>query len=958
MRAMWYRGKKKNSLRRLLGDALPWVRFLREVWRDGMPEVRRAASIHAGEPTVIVVPGSGPTPCDYMIVGEAPGITEAKIGRPFVGKSGAELNWYLGRHGMNSNQFYLDNVVRLYQDGNPDPTAEQITEWTHVLQSTIATVRPKVIIPVGRFAVRWFLGDHADMDSCHGIPHLGGEFDPTRADRAQGAVIVPSYHPAAGLHSSDFKTVTNFDIGKAAEVIRLVKGGRRDLIRFRRDTYAGREHYTDVTGHELAAIIRKQRPERVGFDTEGDPDLPWSLQVSWDYGTGYVLRCRQPDFHVGVEALQWLADNGCVFATHDAGTPRGTGYDIQVSRTCGLHLSHATFSNTMYRAFALRIEPKGLKPLLWRWCGMRQDDYWGMVEEIGRKKQIDYLTRIASKVDWGRVSPRIDHENDGTLKLNKFGKLESRARGILTDVAKDKRSKDGDPVDPRKRWLMIEPELRKLAESDANYGKLPFGTLDDVDLDTAIYYAGRDADGTNRLDIELTEECIRMGVDGVCQTGNQVLPIFEEMQHEGMPASRRAFVDLASTVNREMHEIQAGLSTRYFDGRPFNPAPNTKDVETLVRRLGITGLKTTKKAKKVSTSMRSLEYLAPKYPAIKEVGEWRRRQKVLDTYCLPLIEMADRQFELESRKLEGDSDLFIVRGNIKPVSVETRRLAMSEPSLLNQPSRTEIGKKVRACYMTTHDDDPDDPETEVFVGIDYSAQEVRVTAHVTGDRLLCSIVSDPTRKIHYETASRVFGKPLKEVDKDKEMTPAKTAYFGMIYGLSGAGLLDLFRSFGLDTWDLASCDNLIAEILRIYPGIQETRRRVEQEARRTGMIRDLYGHIRYLPGIWSGNRGEQSEAARQAFSHVIQGTAQGMTQCAMASLRKPIHDMQLAGLFVRYGLQIHDEIIMRTRRWLFHVLYKVMELGMTTGYGGPGNLQLKVPVLVDAHMSTQWSTLK
>lgn len=971
-----------------------------------------------------VVPGHGPVPSDLMIVGEAPGRIEAQLGRPFAGPSGQALSWYLNRHGLTLSQFYLDNVIQLYQDSNPDPTPQQIEEWTPHLLSTIERVRPKVILPVGRFATRFFLGDSADMDSCWGIIHEGGEFDPDpkRKERARGAVVIPSYHPAYALRQTDAMTLVDVAIGRAADVIRLVRGGRRDLVRFRRDAYAGREDYRDVTGAELREHLHRYRRlglERVGYDTEGTPEEPFSLQVSPEPGVAYMLRIEQSDFAIGVQALQELADLGIVFAVHDAGTPRGTGYDTQVSRTCGLRLSHAKFSNTMYQAYALRIEPKGLKPLLWRWCGMKQHDYWGMVEEIGRQKQIEYLKRVAWRGDmdaitrlelalarqtaldlglgismsgpvaklieslqpWPRVPSRVERQNDGTLVEVNFGKLESRAKGILTDILEDKRDKDDKPVDPLKRWKQLEPELRAIAEKEL--GKLPMGTMFDVPLDQAVYYSDRDADGTLRLDTELNAECRRMGVDGVCWTGNQVLPIFEEMQHEGMPASRRAFLDLASTCQREMDQLQSQISAEHWGGKPFNPAPNTKDVEALVVRLGITGLKTTAKSKKPSTSMKSLEYLGNRYPAISLTGEWRRRYKVLGTYCLPLIEVADSQIEIQTRRLGDESqdfgvrkvgpdnlraassckdnlgsDMFLVHGNIKPVTVETRRLAMEDPSLLNVPIRTALGEQVRGCYMTTHDDDPDNPDTEVFLGIDYSSQEVRITAHVTGDRLLCDICRDPKRKIHMETASRVFGKPIDQIHDKHEKIPAKTAFFGMLYGMQGPGLLDLFRSFGLENWPLEECERLIGEIFKIYPGLKDTIWRVEQETKRTGMVRDLYGHIRYLPGIWSAKRGEANEAARQAFSHVIQATAQGQMQNAMASLRSPIREMQERGLFVKWCLQIHDEIIMRTKRWLVPVVAGVLGEAMTQKYGGPRGLKLNVPVLVEAHSGTRWLDLK
>lgn len=923
------------------------------------------------------VPGAGPVPCNLMAIGEAPGRDEYKAKRPFVGLSGQQFNWYLRRRGLDLAQFYLTNVNKEYADHNPDPTPEQVELWTPTLEFEIQQVQPKVILAVGRYAAEWFGVYPGDMDSIHGLPHRGGEFDPSRRDRAQGAVIIPVYHPAYGLHNQTAKTLIESDMGRAAEVIRLVLGGHPELVQYRHDPYAGQERYEDVTGAELAAAIAFAEPARVGFDTEGTPEEPWSLQISWQAGTAYVLRCSQSDFAIGVEALQRLADSGCVFITHDAGTPRGTGYDTQVARTCGLELHDANHANTMYRAYLLRTEPRGLKALAYRWCGIKMQDYMSLIGDIGRGKQIQYLEKVAAKKDWERIPPRVERENNGVLKVKKFGKLESRAKKILTDIAKDKRNKDGEPVDPKARWEMLEPELRALAEKDPEFGKLPVGTLDDVDLAEAIHYAGADASATLRLDRVLEEECQRIGVEGVNWTGMQVLPIFEDMQYEGMPASRKAFVDLATEVEKEMSEIQAGLSANWFGGQPFNPAPNTKDVEILVRRLGITGLKTSKKSGRPSTSMKSLEHLGSRYPAIAQVGEWRRRQKVLDTYCLPMIEIADKQFATTSRPLDGQSDLFLVHWNLKPVTVETRRLA-AEGTALNQPVRTDLGRKVRSCYMTVLEETGAEDE-EVFGEWDFNSQEVRVTASITGDRLLCAIMCDPSRKIHMETASRIFGKPIEDIHEINEKIPAKTAFFGMLYGLSGMGLLDLFRSFGAvkvsiemvqneygqwqqaevrREWALDDCEKLIAEIFNMYPGLQETIRAVELETIRLGYVRDLYGHIRYLPGIWSQNRAEQAEARRQAFSHLIQSTAQGVTQNAMAALRWPIRDMQKAKLNVRWTLQQHDALLFRFSRWLFPVMDRLVVDAMQNKHGGPSNVRFRVPILADGHMSTRWDSLK
>ena len=107
------------------------------------------------------VPAAGPQPCDVLLVGEAPGRHEFAAQVPFVGKSGEEQERYLTRHGLSAQRWRRTNVVGEYRDGNPDPTREQIDEWTPVLLDEVRATRPKLVVAVGRFAMRWFLGESA-----------------------------------------------------------------------------------------------------------------------------------------------------------------------------------------------------------------------------------------------------------------------------------------------------------------------------------------------------------------------------------------------------------------------------------------------------------------------------------------------------------------------------------------------------------------------------------------------------------------------------------------------------------------------------------------------------------------------------------------------------------------------------------------------------------------------------
>lgn len=979
-----------------------------------------------------IVLGHGPRDASWMIVGEAPGFVEGRTGIPFSGPSGAEQdiclryarNQATGReYPLRSRDAYMTNVVKLCRDGNPDPTPDDIAAWTPYLEQEINQIRPRVILAVGRFAARWFLGDQADLAAVHGHAYHAGFFDDGKRGRGgpADAIIVPCHHPAFGLRLPAGRVLVHWDYSQAAEVVHRSLYGL-PVATMTRDPWEGREHFIDVSGRELAALLqadaRRDIPRILAIDTEGRPGKEWSLQVSVEPGRAYVLRWARyredaADYLAGAAAVQELVDAGWLVVTHDASTPMGACYDTIMCRGMGVELARARIFNTMSAPFHLRVEPRGLKPLTTRWLGGIREDYESLLAGLSNERQIEWLRRAAA-VAWPKPEPRPVMEPNGLWKISKPQGAGKLIKGILRDIDSGKVNKDGEPVDPKKRWKNIDKEMQRPVE--AMFGQMPEATLDEVEFDRAIHYAGSDASDTYRIVEPLSAEIEQMGLAGVLATHHEILPIVEEMQRQGMPASRRAFVDLAGVVRVEMETIRAELSWKYYDGRPINPGPGTKDVDTLIRRLSIPGLKRTKTGK-VSQSKKHLEHLKHEHPALGLVFEYRERQKILSTYCLPLIEIADQQFEIRARRLResvpdpwaddgqgttyyddnggdatdpgprkiypatatvslngGDaqvpsaapdgSDLFVVTCKLKPITTESRRLSAEDPSLLNQPARSKLGQKVRACYMTGYDESCE----EVFTSHDFSAQEVRVAAHVAAitapavGGLLVKLLhlyptpDEPWRgDPHWETAVRVFGKPYHEIDKKKERDPAKTAFFGMLYGLQEMGLLDLFRSFGLDGWDLGSCERLINAIKRdVYPELGATIDAVSRQVRQTGMVRDLFGFVRYLPAIRSGRIKESSEAARQGFSHIVQATAQGMTQNAMANLKGPIRQLQGAGIAVSWALQIHDELVLRCPRWLWPVIDPIMREGITQHCG----IKLKVPVLCDGHMHHRWDALK
>jgi uracil-DNA glycosylase len=570
-----------------------------------------------------VVPSWGRQPNDVLLVGEAPGREEWARKRPFVGKSGEAQNAYLVRYGVSANGWRMANVVPEYFEGNPDPTPELIERWTPALLAEVRATRPKLVAAIGRFAMRWFLGEAAELDTCYGLAHHAGAFDPSRADRACGAIVVPLIHVAAGFHDGDAMAPIAAGYARLADIYkRLVAGQPIDI---RNDEWAGREQYYDASGHEFASAMRSVRnggTKVIGLDTEGTIIDPWSLQISLAPGTGLCLRRSRTDFKAGVEALQRAVNRGALVVLHNG------MFDIGMCRALGLDLTRARLFDSMYAAYLLRLEPQGLKSLAWRWLGMRMAGYEETVGTAARERQIDYLCNVLTH-QWPKPASRVIITNDGQPKLYTPQSVERRVKDMLVDIYAD------DSVDPYARWGDMDEQLK--AEVENAIGPMATGSLADLPLADAVYYSTRDADATRRLYFKLKDELARLNLTQLMDQGMAVLPAFEQMQHTGLPASRKAFEKLRDDMTDGMERLQARISKLYYGGQPFNPK-SPPQVASILRRRGLEPAKRTSTGA-MSTGKASIEHLRYSDPAVADIIEWREHQHTRDMFAVPVLDL-------------------------------------------------------------------------------------------------------------------------------------------------------------------------------------------------------------------------------------------------------------------------------------------------------------------------------
>lgn len=422
------------------------------------------------------IPPDGPEDADILFIGEAPGKDEERLarlhppGRPFVGRTGEEVDGhYLPLAGLRRPTVRMVNTIRC---APPTPghkldlgkaAHRDLADCcaAHFLFPLLERTRPRLVVPLGAFAVRTLCPD-LDLETGHGLP----------VDTAFGPAY-PMYHPALGMHEPKKMLYIRQDWHRLR---RYLSGSWTRPV----DDYPEPD-YAEVTD---ADEIRTLDPSRnVGLDTEARRDgTPFCLTYSQFAGSGRLIRADRPDL------LGTLADT---LAHHHRGTLlfHNWLYDAAIVRAMGLALPSGRLVDTMADTFRLGHLPQGLKALAFREVGMTMQDFDDVVRPHSRRRVLDYYI-AAAYLDYPKPPEELTTGADGLLKLYRPQSQTTKFKRFFTDLAKY-----GDGKDVFGVWEGWDQSAIETAMGEP----WPGICISHVPFADALYYACRDADALVRL---------------------------------------------------------------------------------------------------------------------------------------------------------------------------------------------------------------------------------------------------------------------------------------------------------------------------------------------------------------------------------------------------------------------------------------------------------------------------
>lgn len=476
---------------------------------------------------------------------------------------------------------------------------------------------------------------------------------------------------------------------------------------------------------------------------------------------------------------------------------------------------------------------------------------------------------------------------------------------------------------------VVQPEQRHnmdlLAEKYLHYRTIPIEALigsgrtqrnmADLEPKEIVDYACEDADVTLRLYPILKEEMEKYEVTSVfTHIEMPLLPVLARMERNGVRLDTAALEETGRNFTERMQQLETDIYE--LAGHEFTITSPKQVGVVLFDELQISAKVKKTKTGQYSTSEEVLESLRDKHPIVEKILQHRALKKLLSTYVEALPKLIHPQ--------TGH-----IHTSFNQAVTATGRLSSSNPNLQNIPVRGEDGREIRRAFVPE--------EGEVFFSADYSQIELRIMAHLSEDEHMVADFNSGL-DIHAATAARIFHKPIEEVDRD-ERRKAKTANFGIIYGISAFGLSE---RMGVSRGE---AKELIENYFSTYPKVREYMNESIERAKQTGYITTQFGRRRYLSDINAGNATVRGYAERNAVNAPIQGTAADIIKLAMVAIDRRLREEKLQ---TRMILQVHDELNFSVPptelEQVRHLVVEEMERAF----------QMRVPLVAECGEGTNW----
>ncbi|MFM5313459.1 DNA polymerase I [Aeromonas caviae] len=441
-------------------------------------------------------------------------------------------------------------------------------------------------------------------------------------------------------------------------------------------------------------------------------------------------------------------------------------------------------------------------------------------------------------------------------------------------------------------------------------------TFNQIELEQAAPYAAEDADITLRLHQALWGKL--SAEPGLAKVFSEIelplLPVLARMERLGTTIEPKLLHQQSQEIEVRLAELEK--QAHELAGQEFNLSSPKQLGEILFTKLGLPIIKKTPKGAP-STAEEVLAELAETYELPQLLMEHRGLAKLKSTYTDKLPLMIKPQTGR-------------VHTSYHQAVAATGRLSSTDPNLQNIPVRNEQGRRIRQAFIPC--------AGYKLVAADYSQIELRIMAHLSGDKGLLTAFAEG-KDIHKATAAEVFGVALDAVTSDMRRS-AKAINFGLIYGMSAFGLA---KQLGIGRAEAQKYMDLYFER---YPGVLEYMERTRQQADAQGYVETLFGRRLYLPDIKSRNAGLRKAAERAAINAPMQGTAADIIKRAMINVDGWIRGIEDQS--IRMLMQVHDELVFEIREEKLEEYIALIKEKMS------GAAELYVPLVVEAGTGDNW----